>query len=88
MCPDSDFDKTTVVYCIFGRFVPTAAKNAELKSYIVLQGTGSTSKWNLSCYSARDFQAVLFGFRSFMHGGGLDSGNSDLIPLPTNAGKR
>ena len=32
------------------------------------QGTGSTDKWNLSCYSPR-VQAVLFGFRRFVRGG-------------------
>ena len=33
------------------------------------QGTGSTNKWNLSCYNPR-VQAVLFGFRWFVRGGG------------------
>ena len=33
------------------------------------QGTGSTNKWNLGCYSPR-VQAVLFGFLRFVPGGG------------------
>ena len=33
------------------------------------RGTGSANKWNLSCYSPR-VQAVLFGCRRFVRGGG------------------
>ena len=43
------------------------------------QGTGSTSKWNLSCYSPR-VQAVLFGFSLICsRGEGVDSGSSDTL---------
>ena len=51
------------------------------------QGTGSTNKWNLSCYSPR-VQAILVGFRWFVRGGRRRQRQQwHLIPLPTRAGR-
>ena len=46
--------------------------NAEMKRWIVWQGTGSTSTWNLSCYNPR-VQAALFGFRLLVCEGGCST---------------
>ena len=52
------------------------------------QGTGSTNKWNLSCYSPR-VPAVLFGLRLFVRRGGARQRQQWLLKLlPTRAERR
>ena len=52
------------------------------------QGTGSTTKWNLSCYSPR-VRAVFVWFSLICSGGGARQRQQwHLIPLPTRAGRR
>ena len=52
------------------------------------QGTGSTNKWNLSCYNPRT-QVILSGFRWSVHGGGARQRQHwHFIPLWIRAGRR